>query len=110
MEPRLPPSTASATAGYAWQVIAPRPPVASLRFATPIRRLSRLVLICLGFATDSALHGAPLKVFILAGQSNMEGDARIETINYLGCAKTFAQMGRAFAEANLRLLNVPTLR
>lgn len=27
--------------------------------------------------------------------------------HYLGCAKTFARMGQAFAEANLALLNVP---
>ncbi|MFM7819109.1 MAG: hypothetical protein ACKPGI_19355 [Verrucomicrobiota bacterium] len=28
--------------------------------------------------------------------------------HYLGCAKTFALMGQAFAEANLRLLRSPT--
>jgi hypothetical protein len=74
----------------------------------------------------------PLKVFILAGQSNMAGHSRIETFDYLkkyeaelispaeaakwtrgasnagyhylGCAKTFALMGKAFAEANLEML------
>jgi hypothetical protein len=74
----------------------------------------------------------PLKVFILAGQSNMEGHARIETFDYpkkyeaelinpeeaakwargasnagyhyLGCAKTFALMGKAFADANLAMM------
>jgi hypothetical protein len=30
------------------------------------------------------LHAKPLKVFILAGQSNMEGHARIETFDYIG--------------------------
>jgi alpha-galactosidase len=29
-------------------------------------------------------HAAPLKVFILAGQSNMEGHAKIETFDYIG--------------------------
>ena len=49
-------------------------------------------------------HSRKLKVFILAGQSNMEGHAKVETFDYLGCAKTFALMGRAFAEANLRMM------
>ncbi len=30
------------------------------------------------------LHARPLKVFILAGQSNMEGHAKIETFDYIG--------------------------
>lgn len=34
--------------------------------------------LCLG------AEAAPLKVFILAGQSNMEGHARVETFDYLG--------------------------
>ncbi len=29
-------------------------------------------------------HAAPVKVFILAGQSNMEGHARVETFDYIG--------------------------
>ena len=29
-------------------------------------------------------HSAPLKVFILAGQSNMEGHAKVETFDYIG--------------------------
>ena len=39
------------------------------------------------------LHAKPLKVFILAGQSNMQGQAEIGTFDYhyLGCAKTFAE-------------------
>jgi hypothetical protein len=82
----------------------------------------------------------PLKVFILAGQSNMEGPANISTFDYigdeymkkyeadlispaelakwksgasnfgfhyLGCAKTFALMGKAFAQANLKLIKQP---
>ena len=30
------------------------------------------------------LHAKPLKVFILAGQSNMEGHAKVETFDYIG--------------------------
>lgn len=42
-----------------------------------------LILMLIGVRT---LHAAdrPLKVFILAGQSNMEGHARIETFDYIG--------------------------
>jgi hypothetical protein len=36
------------------------------------------------FAATSQAHAKPLKVFILAGQSNMEGPASIETFDYLG--------------------------
>lgn len=63
------------------------------------------------------LQAKPLKVFILAGQSDMEGQDRsrrglpLETRRvqcrlpfYLGCAKTFALMGKAFAGANLEML------
>lgn len=32
----------------------------------------------------ATLHAKPLKVFILAGQSNMEGHAKIETFDYIG--------------------------
>ena len=36
------------------------------------------------FYVDSAAAGKPLKVYILAGQSNMEGHAKIETFDYIG--------------------------
>jgi alpha-galactosidase len=35
-------------------------------------------------ACSAFAQGKPLKVFILAGQSNMEGHARIETFDYIG--------------------------
>lgn len=38
--------------------------------------------VCLAAACAAA--AAPLKVFILAGQSNMEGHARVETFDYIG--------------------------
>lgn len=41
------------------------------------------VVACCLSATASA-QAKPLKVFILAGQSNMEGHARIETFDYIG--------------------------
>ena len=46
------------------------------------RFLAILIASSLGvYATASA---KPLKVFILAGQSNMEGHARVETFDYIG--------------------------
>ncbi len=51
-------------------------------------RNSFIVLVALLLGPQAALHAAetakPLKVFILAGQSNMEGHARIETFDYIG--------------------------
>jgi len=43
-------------------------------------------------------HAKPLKVFILAGQSNMEGPASVAT---------FDCMGKAFAKASLDLQQQP---
>ena len=40
--------------------------------------LTSLLLAALG------VEAKPLKVFILAGQSNMEGHARVETFDYIG--------------------------
>jgi hypothetical protein len=40
-------------------------------------------LPCLLLLTE-LVHAGPLKVFILAGQSNMEGHAKIETFDYIG--------------------------
>ena len=48
-------------------------------------RLAILLLICSSAVTTFAAEAArPLKVFILAGQSNMEGHARVETFDYIG--------------------------
>jgi hypothetical protein len=44
-----------------------------------------LTLLTALVATALAAHAAkPLKVFILAGQSNMEGHAKVETFDYIG--------------------------
>ena len=45
---------------------------------------SRIVLSLTTFVIAAQLHAKPLKVFILAGQSNMEGPAKIETFDYIG--------------------------
>jgi alpha-galactosidase len=46
-----------------------------------IRTLIALTLIC---GSAIAVEKKPLKVFILAGQSNMEGHAKVETFDYIG--------------------------
>jgi alpha-galactosidase len=43
-----------------------------------------LLLLLTTFGLSSLASAKPLKVFILAGQSNMEGHAKIETFNYIG--------------------------
>ena len=37
-----------------------------------------------GFAFNAAAEAKPLKIYILAGQSNMEGQAKVETFDYIG--------------------------
>lgn len=51
---------------------------------TSAGRFARLVVLghCLILVTQ--LHAKPLKVFILAGQSNMQGHAKVETFDYIG--------------------------
>lgn len=48
------------------------------------RPLPATLLICLLAFTPQSAWAGPLRVFILAGQSNMEGHAKIETFDYLG--------------------------
>ena len=43
-----------------------------------------LALALISLLAQSARAGQKLKVFILAGQSNMEGHARVETFDYIG--------------------------
>src|SRR5215212_7415286 len=43
-------------------------------------------------ALQNAAVAKPLKVFILAGQSNMEGHAKIETFDYIGDDPATAQL------------------
>jgi hypothetical protein len=42
------------------------------------------VITALGLCLVASATAKPLKVFILAGQSNMEGHARVETFDYIG--------------------------
>ena len=53
--------------------------------ALPMKRLLPLAaLIALLSSPADAADKKPMKVFILAGQSNMEGHARVETFDYIG--------------------------
>jgi hypothetical protein len=67
---------------------------------------SALILVTALLASCPA-QAKPLKVFILAGQSNMEGPASVATFDYIGFPKTFALMGNAFAKASLDLQKQP---
>ncbi len=55
------------------------PPNFFMRHPTIIAILSLIT-----FLLPDPLHAKPLKVFILAGQSNMEGHAKVETFDYIG--------------------------
>jgi hypothetical protein len=61
-----------------------RRPVATSRLSVSARYFARLILFSLGLGVAAQLHAKPLKIFILAGQSNMEGHAKIETFDYIG--------------------------
>ena len=53
----------------------------------PLRRSLTLLTLLAALALHpltAAAQSKKLKVFILAGQSNMEGHAKIETFNYIG--------------------------
>mgnify|MGYP001179916940 CR=1 FL=1 len=43
-----------------------------------------VVAVAMACTSHAQASGTPLKVYILAGQSNMEGHARIETFDYIG--------------------------
>ena len=45
---------------------------------------SLTLAILLTLASPTTGNAKPIKVFILAGQSNMEGHAKIETFDYIG--------------------------
>ena len=51
---------------------------------TTAGRFARLVVLGHFLILATQLHAKPLKVFILAGQSNMQGHAKVETFDYLG--------------------------
>jgi len=45
---------------------------------------STIALLTSALLATVGIEAKPLKVFILAGQSNMEGHARVETFDYIG--------------------------
>ncbi len=49
-----------------------------------IARILTLLALATLLPLGAAAQGKKLKVFILAGQSNMEGPARVETFDYIG--------------------------
>jgi len=55
-----------------------RRPIATSRLSASARCFARLILFSLGLVVAAQLHAKPLKVFILAGQSNMEGQAVVD--------------------------------
>ena len=48
------------------------------------RILSSLILFLIVSALEVQAQTKPVRVFILAGQSNMEGHARVDTFDYIG--------------------------
>ena len=50
-----------------------------------MKRLAILTILAATMLATTPLHAAkPLKVYILAGQSNMQGHAKVETFDYIG--------------------------
>ncbi|GEM_PF-118412 len=62
----------------------------------------RALLVVLAIAAPAAAAERPLKVFILAGQSNMEGHAKIETFDYLGDDRATAPLLAMMRDADGR--------
>ena len=58
---------------------------------TTVLLLATVVLT--GLAGKVAAETKPLKVYILAGQSNMQGQARVETFDYIGDDPNTAPFG-----------------
>ena len=50
-----------------------------------MKRLAILTILAVAMLAATTLHAAkPLKVYILVGQSNMQGQAKVETFDYIG--------------------------
>jgi len=49
-----------------------------------IQFIAVLLLVTLTASLSATAATKPLKIFILAGQSNMEGQAKVETFDYIG--------------------------
>ena len=65
-----------------------RLPVETNRLSASARCFARSIILSLGFAVvglaSAAAASKPLKVFILAGQSNMQGHAKVSTFEHIG--------------------------
>ena len=63
-------------------------PVETNRLSASARCFARSIILSLGFAVvglaSAAAASKPLKVFILAGQSNMQGHAKVSTFEHIG--------------------------
>lgn len=65
------------------------------------RSILLLGIACVVLATGSSTAQAkPLKVFILAGQSNMQGHARVETFDYIGDDSATAPLLKQMRDAD----------
>ena len=65
---------------------------------TMIIRLLTMILVLGSYGVLSA--GEPVKVYILAGQSNMEGHAKVETFDYIGEDPATAPLLQEMRDAN----------
>ena len=59
-------------------------PIATSRLSAAARCFARFIIFSLALAVAGQLHAKPLKVFILAGQSNMQGHAKVSTFEHIG--------------------------
>lgn len=68
----------------------PSHPVPAMTLSRPLLTLAVLLTLALGFAPPTPAQDAPagdrptVRVYILAGQSNMQGKGKIETLPFLG--------------------------
>ena len=61
---------------------------------------SVLASVCVAAVLCVALPAQKLKVYILAGQSNMEGHAKVSTFGYIGEDPSTAPLLRKMQDAN----------
>lgn len=66
-----------------------------------MKPISILLLVLLAMSSSEA-QAKPLKVFILAGQSNMEGHAKVETFDYIGDDPATAPLLKQMRDENGR--------
>lgn len=66
------------------------------------RRFPRFALFVSCLVLSAQLHAKPLKIFILAGQSNMQGHARVETFDYIGDDPATAPLLKQMRDENGR--------